>query len=200
VLVGKFSDRVAKTSTAADIAADQFLNAGARFEAFLLARGESPERAAEQRLALSLFMAKHMPDIGVLSAVQDLRELAGSSKAESKGKYPGRRKCDIAPVDYLLANYGDEIRDGRLTPGRLSAIDSYLYQAVRVQLWRDPTIKTVTELFDTIRPESMRVDRTTRRDKACAQILGTTELEASRFFELVRSTRYSPKTDSEPSR
>lgn len=179
-------------ATPADVKAEQFLNAGARYEEFLLKRGASPEQAADQRLALTLFMAQEMPDIGVLEAVQELREIATRKPVPKRRPYPGREECELTPLNFLHKYYGDDIAAGGMGPGRLSVIDQRLYRAVSWELSQQNPPQDIRTYFEQLCDESKRGRTSDRRSRACATVLGTSEDAANRFFRSVSFARLEP--------
>lgn len=158
---------------------------GARYEKFLLAQGISADDAAQQSGNLALFMAQHMPDVGVLEAVRELRVVVQgrTERMEQKGRFSSLVKAGGAdPIAYALEHYGDEIRSGRMPPQELFRVDKVLYAGLTYTLKRQEPPQTIAEFFAGLRADDKPQDRVGRRSRACAQILGTNEVQAAKFL------------------
>lgn len=139
----------------------------------------------------STYVNRFFPELSVLDAVAELREQVHGEKTAAKQPYPGRRS-GVDAVDYLLKNYGTEIKGGRLGPGQLHLLDQNLYVAVRHQLSEAKPPATIAAFLESHAPEEKHGSAFQRRIRACAQILDTDEESTARFLSNVRGDRLRP--------
>lgn len=174
-----------KSSLSTDI---DLKHAGSEFCQHLQAHGHSTSEATHLGKLLDSFVSARLPQLEVLSAVSELRELAQPRNVKAKLPYPGRRG-GIDPVTYLKDHYGDEIRAGRLGPGRLETIDRALYASIygRLPLMSPPM--NMAQLFDSIADEGKKGRPSTRRLRALSTILGMNEKDTASFLSGVRPDR-----------
>ncbi|HTQ13473.1 MAG TPA: hypothetical protein VMH86_06315 [Rhizomicrobium sp.] len=117
-----------------------------------------------------------------------MREQLHGEKVVAKMLYPGRRS-GIDPVEYLMEHYGEDIKLGRLGPGRLFNIDAGLYTSVHERLKSANPPTTITAFFAAHTAEDKRGTAGERRMRALATILQTSQPEAARFLQNVRPSR-----------
>ncbi|WP_157081100.1 hypothetical protein [Novosphingobium naphthalenivorans] len=126
-----------------------------------------------------------------LSAVRELRWQFNRPRVDVREPFPGKR-AGSDPETFLLATYGDVIRDGSFGPGRLSNIDSALYIALQRDLSKKNPSETIGDFFERHATERGSATKAyARKAAACAELLGATEMEASRFFGGIRADRTS---------
>ncbi len=180
------------------------LGVGDAFAEFLKDNGVDDTKAAS---FLDRFIAEKMPDLAVLAAVKELRELHKRERVRDKPIFPGR-KSDVDAVGYLLRHYGDDIRANRLGPGRVQVLDKHLYNSVNIALSNttprpefggktiaqhyfpegDPPA-SIRELFDRLSAKGVFLTPLEERARACAIVLDSTDEEAARFFSTLRTDR-----------
>lgn len=154
-----------------------FENSSERFFRYLNKIGVEEPLAREFAHKFSEFVSDEMPDLEVLSAVEDLREQHRAEQPVTpKRKYPGRRSStDADPVKFLDDVYGEEVRAGRLSVSRLQELDSALYQSLYTDMKAQG--KNVSDILNPKARDYLR------RATACAHILGIdSPEEAGRFF------------------
>lgn len=158
-----------------------------RFQRFLIGDGLNEAEAQEMASRLGGFVSREMPELSVLGAVDALRK---QHRAEElvfpEKKYVARRKDELVaknipdelyPFAFLEYYYGDAVREGRLSAGRLQEIDHALYQALWSALKDEGKGRTVRDLLNPLARDYLG------RAEACAAILGIeSPEEAGRFF------------------
>jgi hypothetical protein len=154
-------------------------------------RARNIEHAGEISTLLHDVALADQETISVLSAVQELRRQLHGPQADIKATYS---KSHGDAIEFLLTNYGDDIRTGTLGPGQLQARDRNLYKYASAQL-RD-TGKTLGDFFDEQKKEvGISGTALARRAQAAAVILGTSESEAARFLRTLQPERLGARLE-----
>lgn len=158
----------------------QFFQTIDRYEEYLLSQGVGADEAARHATLLATFAAKELPDLSVLAAVRELRDQA-HAKEPDLPQYPGLRS-GIDPMEFALEHLGEAIRSGGLTAGQLAVRDSKLYDGIRDRLSLRTPPMTVSEFFESLKPEHKKGRAMDRRVRAVATVLDTSERAAGLFF------------------
>lgn len=155
----------------------------ADFEAALRARGvANTEEVVEILRTLAL---SDKASVEIFNAVDELRTQYHGERVSLKVAYSNTVGN---PVEFLLKNYGEEIRSGKLGSGQLQLTDPNLYKYASAELKGQG--KTIGELFEEQRQDAGRAgSNVARRARAAATILNTSEVEAAKFFRSLHPER-----------
>lgn len=184
--MGKFADRFGKrrqdeSERPAPLSEAEAKSASDKFRIFLERQGLGKPDAARIAALHATFVQKELPELSVLAAVQELRNQFSPVPVKPKNPYPGKRVYPDARK-FLIDNYGEEIDNGQMTPGKLQELDKALYMALYRDV--DGTTETVADLVE---PKGKPY---AKRAAASATILGASSPEeAGRFFGGLRVDR-----------
>ncbi|MEJ0027703.1 MAG: hypothetical protein WDN01_16890 [Rhizomicrobium sp.] len=144
---------------------------------------------------LSKFLEREVPEFAALPAIRELRDQLTLQKVPPRAPYHDSGGAD--PFTHLKEQYGEDIRQGRLGPGRLVRLDYKLYAKCAARLKDMEPPKSMTEYFQELADEGKAGSPYKRRVRACAAILGTDEERAKAFFHGIYRGRASLPNDEQ---
>jgi hypothetical protein len=137
---------------------------------------------------VDLLRSVALSDNSTMAIFEAIGEMRSQLHGQRSGPKPSYSKNMGDPVRYLLENYGEDIRTGRLGPGQLHAEDANLYKYASAKLRDDGS--TLGGFFELQKASvGNNGSNLQRRARAAAVILNTSEVEAARFLRTLQPTR-----------